>query len=562
MPIVWQSNSGVVIPAQVKPTVDFPVGTHTVTLTVTDDDGATATASVVITVQPAASGGDGRTSDGLVALYTFQGGSGATVVDVAPSGSPLNLTIADPSQVSWLPGGGLAVNGPTLLASSGPASKIINACQASNELTLEAWITPRNVTQDGPARLLSLSVDPTQRNFTLGQGLWGNSPTDLFDVRLRTTATDANGTPSITTNPGTAKPALTHVVYTRRSDGAVAIFVDGAQVKSGTVGGNLTNWDAGYRLHLAGEGDNSRHWLGDLHLAAVYCRALDGAAVQQNFAAGIDGDSQPPPPDPTATPDGPNQRPIADAGPDVTVTDSDGSGSEIVALSGAGSSDPDGQIVQYRWRSDTGVAIADQMESSGDFPVGVHTVDLIVTDDDGATKRDTLIVTVNPGDASPPAPTPTPDGGGTACDVAPTNLLRNPGFEDGSSDWLFYTNGSGRLDITDTDPAQCVQAAAVVINQSGSNVQLYQRGARLEAGARYRLAFSARSNVNRVMQAYVQKDNAPYTNYGLSENVALTSDWQRYELEFTATGFAGSATDTRLRIWLVSARPGRHAFLR
>ncbi len=233
---------------------------------------------------------------------------------------------------------------------------------------------------------------------------------------------------------------------------------------------------------------------------------------------------------------------------------------KLVALSGARSSDPDGQIVQYRWRSDTGVAIADQMESSGDFPVGVHAVDLIVTDDEGATKRDTVIVTVNPGDGSPPAPTPTPDGGGTACDVAPTNLLNNPGFEDGSVDWLFYTNGSGRLDITETDPVQCVRAAQVTINQSGSNVQLYQRGARLEAGARYRLAFSARSNADRVVQAYVQKDTAPYTNYGLGESVALTSDWQRHEMEFTATGFVGSATDTRLRIWLVSARPGDTLF--
>ena len=153
----------------------------------------------------------------------------------------------------------------------------------------------------------------------------------------------------------------------------------------------------------------------------------------------------PTPPNPTSTPDGPNQRPIADAGPDVTVTDADGSGSEIVALSGARSSDPDGQIAQYRWRSDTGVAIANQMESSGDFPVGVHTVDLIVIDDDGASKRDTIIVTVNPADTPPPtdtptetpteapteAPTETPDGSGP-CEAAPSNVVRNPGFEAGT----------------------------------------------------------------------------------------------------------------------------------
>ena len=58
-----------------------------------------------------------------------------------------------------------------------------------------------------------------------------------------------------------------------------------------------------------------------------------------------------------------NQPPVANAGPDQTVTDSDDNGSEQVTLDGSGSSDPDGTatITSYEWRESgallaTGVA--------------------------------------------------------------------------------------------------------------------------------------------------------------------------------------------------------------
>ena len=56
-------------------------------------------------------------------------------------------------------------------------------------MTLEAWIRPANVSQDGPARIISISSSKTERNVTLGQGLHGNRPADLYMVRLRTTQT-------------------------------------------------------------------------------------------------------------------------------------------------------------------------------------------------------------------------------------------------------------------------------------------------------------------------------------------------------------------------------------
>jgi hypothetical protein len=51
-----------------------------------------------------------------------------------------------------------------------------------NEITIEAWVMPADDIQDGPARIVSLSADTGNRNFTLGQ------TTDYYDARLRTTA--------------------------------------------------------------------------------------------------------------------------------------------------------------------------------------------------------------------------------------------------------------------------------------------------------------------------------------------------------------------------------------
>ncbi len=94
---------------------------------------------------------------------------------------------------------------------------------------------------------------------------------------------------------------------------------------------------------------------------------------------------------------GVNQPPIADAGPDITVTDADGSGVELVHLDASASYDPDGTITIYRWSEGaTVLATGSIPTASVNFTVGTHTVQLMVTDNNNATATDTLIVTVDP----------------------------------------------------------------------------------------------------------------------------------------------------------------------
>jgi hypothetical protein len=88
--------------------------------------------------------------------------------------------------------------------------------------------------------------------------------------------------------------------------------------------------------------------------------------------------------------------PTANAGPDQTVTDADNDGSELVTLDGTGSSDPDGTITSYEWLED-GQQIATGVAPSVTFDVGVHTVTLRVTDNDGQQDTDTVEITVGSG---------------------------------------------------------------------------------------------------------------------------------------------------------------------
>ena len=90
---------------------------------------------------------------------------------------------------------------------------------------------------------------------------------------------------------------------------------------------------------------------------------------------------------------GGNQPPAANAGPDQTVDDTDGNGSQPVMLNGSGSRDNDGTISSYVWR-EGGVQLATGVSPTVTLAVGTHTVTLAVTDNAGASASDTMVVTV------------------------------------------------------------------------------------------------------------------------------------------------------------------------
>ena len=213
-------------------------------------------------------------------FYNFSEGSGAVIHDTSGYGRPLDLNISNTASTRWLSGGGLEVHKPALIASASAATKVINAVKKSNELTIEAWIDPANTTQSGPARIVTLSEKSSLRNFTLGQG------SAAYNLRLRSTATNGNGIPYLSSPDGILSTGLAHVVYTRSANGIARLYINGVEQSKRTVGGDLGNWDSSYRFALADELTGDRPWLGRYYQVAVYSRAFDVGDVDTHFAAG------------------------------------------------------------------------------------------------------------------------------------------------------------------------------------------------------------------------------------------------------------------------------------
>lgn len=216
-------------------------------------------------------------------FYAFDEAAGSSIHDKSSTQQAINLTIADPSSVTWS-ADGLSVNQPTIIHSSGSARALTNQCRQANEISVSLWVTPANVTQDGPARILSFSSNATNRNFMIGQGMWNSQPSELLTVRLRTTATDNNGEPSLETPVGSIQTKKHHIVYSRDQEGVVKFYIDGKLQLSETSPGSLNNWDDSYELLLANEASGDRPWLGTYHQLSIYCGALEEDDVVELFS--------------------------------------------------------------------------------------------------------------------------------------------------------------------------------------------------------------------------------------------------------------------------------------
>jgi len=85
--------------------------------------------------------------------------------------------------------------------------------------------------------------------------------------------------------------------------------------------------------------------------------------------------------------------PIANAGVDQVVLDENNDGSEIVTLNGSLSIDRFGSIDQYEWSySDSLLAEGEVVEVN--LPLGMYAITLLVTDNDGNTDTDDVLVNV------------------------------------------------------------------------------------------------------------------------------------------------------------------------
>jgi hypothetical protein len=214
---------------------------------------------------------------GLIALWDPARG-GPRLSDALASDPTLGLlptaesgidALADRIRIS---GDGVA------LQTSQPATAVTSVIVGADEFTLEALLQPADQAQGGPARIVTLSANTSERNLTLGQ------EGDHYVLRLRTSQGDRQGNPQIDLPAGTAQPVMQHVVATF-ADGLVTLYVDGLEVQREQRPGDLSNWDPTYRLALANELTLDRQWHGEIGLVALYARALTAEEVSRQATA-------------------------------------------------------------------------------------------------------------------------------------------------------------------------------------------------------------------------------------------------------------------------------------
>ena len=220
-----------------------------------------------------------RVAEGLEALYTFEADVAGTIPDRSGVQPPVDLRIDKPQAVRFH-AGRMALSAPVTVASDGPATRITSRLRQAQQFSIECWLEPSEPEQTGPARIVSLSLDTSKRAVTLAQDK------GRYDLRLRTSSTSDNGTPSTPAPDGSAATRLTHVVATRTPDGVVTLWLDGREVATNTVAGDMNRWPDDCRLVVANEIGGERPWHGELALVAIYSRALSKEQVERNFRAG------------------------------------------------------------------------------------------------------------------------------------------------------------------------------------------------------------------------------------------------------------------------------------
>ena len=256
-------------------------------------DGALASSTVTMSDGVVDTGSE-RYSTNLIAFYEFKEGSGNTAFDTSGVDPPLDLLIQDAEgSVDWMTAWGVSLDGGYLISDNIASRKlydmIADPVAGSQQFTIEAWITPANIDQEGPARIVSYSRSSGSRNTTLGQVKY------TYNARTRSLApfleNPRNGTPALQTADADqdAQDRLQHVVLTYDPFRGRRFYVDsvytGDPDESGP--GRLWNWDVNHFLTMGAEADGSNIWLGQLRMVAIYRQSLTDAQIQQNFAAGV-----------------------------------------------------------------------------------------------------------------------------------------------------------------------------------------------------------------------------------------------------------------------------------
>lgn len=229
-----------------------------------------------------ASGG-GRYETNLIGKWEFKTGFGNVAFDTSGIEPSLDLTLS--GQFNWVGGWGIQLLNGKAQGATASSRKLYDLITATGEFSIEAWVAPANVTQEGPARIVSYSGGRDRRNLTLGQTLYN------YDALLRSSTTDGNGMPALSTADADEdlQAALQHVVFSYDAINGRQLFVNGQFTDDidETLPGNLNEWDPSFAFVLGNEASGDVPWAGTIRMVAVHNRVLAPEQIQQNFDVGV-----------------------------------------------------------------------------------------------------------------------------------------------------------------------------------------------------------------------------------------------------------------------------------
>jgi len=229
-----------------------------------------------------ASGG-GRYDASVIAVWNFKTGTGTTAFDTSGVEPAINLNLS--GSYNWVGGWGIQIVDGKAQGSTASSKKLHDLITSTGEYSIEAWVVPANVTQEGPAGIVSYSAGTTSRNFTLGQTLYN------YDFLNRSSETDQNGMAQLSTADAAEilQTSLQHVVATFSPTDGRKIFVNGVLVAEEDVatGGTLNDWNDTYAFVLGNEVSSDRLFAGTFRMVAIHNRALTQDQIVQNFDVGV-----------------------------------------------------------------------------------------------------------------------------------------------------------------------------------------------------------------------------------------------------------------------------------
>lgn len=177
--------------------------------------------------------------------------------------------------------GALQFAGKGMLLSAAPPNAMYQHLVEGQGLSLEVWLETDSIKQEGPARIISYSLDPWHQNFMLGQ------EGDALVVRLKTSQLNNDGKDwEVKVANFFQSIRLLHVVVSFDYR-FVRVFSDGKLITSQRLrDSNFQTWDPTHLFVMGNEATGARSWQGRIRYTAIYDRPLSSSEVARRFTAG------------------------------------------------------------------------------------------------------------------------------------------------------------------------------------------------------------------------------------------------------------------------------------